>query len=439
MAKPAKPSALVTRESRKQGELRKAVDAIYAYPERGRLSLITRKAFNLLLARAMESGPEQEWYEIQVKDLARDIRYNSKDMKHLENTLNAMQTTLLKWDVLEEINGRERHIRNSIQLLGQVQIISGVTGDGSVTAAKTVRYTFNTEIKQRLLVPEIYARINLQLQNRFSSSHTLALYEQVIRYKGNVGADGWAYTVRLPWRDWRKLILSGDPAEIYEIWKYFRRDVIMKALKELNAVLADFEVEAIVHKNGKEVTDLQFRLRLKRQPSLEFPCEPTPIIDTASIVPRLERLGLTGKEIDRLITNHDTLLLEEVALNTETRAKRADLPPLKSVGAYFSSELKRIQNSLSAASVSKPGSSKVVEPASRNTERNASPKPSQESFDLEQFFMRQPEKSRNTILEAFAESLTNPAVVSEYARKGISSPIVRSVFIPWLRTHLANA
>ena len=427
------------------GELRKAVDAIYAYPEKGRLSLITRKAFNLLLARAMESGPEHEWYEISVRELARDIRYNSNDMKHLENTLNAMQTTILKWDILEEIGDRKRHVRNSIQLLGQVQIISGVSSDGEATSAKTIRYTFNSQIKQRLLVPEIYARINLQLQNEFSSTHTLALYEQVIRYKGNVSADGWAYTVKLPWREWRKLILSGESGEIYEEWKYFRRDVIMKAIKELNVVLTDFEVEVIVHKSGKLVSDLQFRLRQKAQPSFELLSEPRPIIDTESLAPRLERLGLTAKEIDRLVSNSDASLLEEIAAGMEARLKRRDLPAVRDAAAYFASELRRLKQSSYEAQAShvksKKGASAHAKASPAQTEetkprRTARTKAGQ--TDVEQRFADLPEAVRDAWIEKFASSLNNPAVVSEIVRKGVSGPIVRAVFIPWLRREFGD-
>lgn len=429
--KSRKHLATVTKQyAPSNGELRKAVDAIYTYPHKGRLTLVARKAFNLLLAKAMEHGPEKDWYEIPVTELARDIRFESHDMQHLEQTLDAMQSTLLKWDVLETIAGRTVHVRDSVQLLGAVRLIGGVDHEGKRTGiARTVRYQFDSRVKQRLLVPEIFARINLELQSKFNSSYSLALYEQLIRYRGNFGNDGWSYTVKLPWQEWRNLILGGDRGTIYDQYKYFSRDVLTKALTELNKVAKEFDFEAIVFKTGRSVSDIQFRLRVRKQSSLEL-ADTRPIIDTSVVSARLRALGIQDEMAATILATCEVDQLELAVAATETRMRRADLDPLKSAAAYFNDTLKRLQtegrersgNQASAAATD-AGTKK-----SKMLQKQVDDWP-----EVETWFRSLPKAERDRLIEQFVQELDNPSVAAEIARRGVGGPLVRAVFVPWLR------
>jgi hypothetical protein len=291
---------------------------------------------------------------------------------------------------------------------------------------RTVRYRFDESVKQKLLVPEVYARINLQLQAEFRSSYTLALYEQVIRYKGSVSADGWSYTHKLPWREWRNLILGGDHAEIYEQYKYFSRDVLTKALKELNCVVAEFEFDVLVYKSGRLVSDLQFRLRGKKQQSLEFD-DTRPIIDIEPISRRLQALGLKDEEIERLIGANDVAVLESAAEATETRLRRTDLTPIGNRAAYYHDTVKRMRGTAASEPKAKTSGGGAAQPEildptpGRNAGRG---KPCWTVAEAREFAQK------------FAEEIENPAVIAEFARKGVTAPLVRAAFLPWLEREL---
>lgn len=441
------------------GELRKAVDAVYVYPHQGKLTLVARKAFNLLLANAMEEGVDQEWYEIQVGDLARNMRFESNDMRYLEETLNAMQVTLLKWDVLETIGGESMHVRDYVQLLGAVRLVGGVDSTGRRTGlARTVRYQFDKRVKQRLLVPEVYARINLQLQTQFSSSYTLALYEQVIRFKSNLGTDGWAYTVKLPWRDWRNLILGGDHASSYDQYKYFSRDVLNKALKELNEVVEDFEFEVVIFRDGRSIDKLQFRIRTKAQRSLGLPMR-RPLIDTDQISGKLQRFGLRGEEIAKVLKDNDLVAVEEAASVTELRLRRNDLNPLASPAAYFHDALKRARDQMRSGAVSASGGGEPakkivadgtapsrevrdVELLDSDKRRRAGKRVNEKQVVLDEWeaveaqFRSLGAERREELIDDFVATLNNPMVVRELSKRGFEAPLVRAAFVPWLKRTL---
>lgn len=442
-----KSLSVIEAQSPQRGELRKAVDAIYAYPQQGKLTLVGRKAFNLLLANAMEQGVDRDWYAIDIGDLAKDIRYDSNDIKRLENTLNEMQRTLLKWDVLETIDDETVPVRDSVQLLGAVRLVGGLTKDGKRSPiARAVHYQFDPRVKKRLLVPEVYARINLQLQATIKSAFTLALYEQLIRYRNNITADGWAYTVKLPWREWRNLILGGEYNLAFEEYKYFSRDVLVRCLKELNERIFEYDFEVQVFKDRRVVTDIQFRLRERVQAAFHLSPD-EPLIDTEGISHRLEAFDLKKLEINKLIRMTDLVLLEEAADETELRIRRGDLNPIRNKPAYFQDALRRIKDRSRGGPSYARGSvvdSEAVELQTKLTSAGKAPKkqkaltaqePTGRSWaEIEERFLKLPENLRNQLIEEFIDQEKNPAVVAAYAKQGFKSAMAKVAFTPWFET-----
>ena len=440
-------------ERMQRGELRKAVDAVYAYPQQGKLTLVGRKAFNLLLANAMDQGVDREWYEIEIGELAKDIRYDSNDIKRLETTLNEMQTTLLKWDVLETINNQEVPVRDSVQLLGAIRLIGGVSEGGKRSSvARSVRYQFDSRVKQRLLVPEVYARINLQLQATIKSAYTLALYEQLIRYRSNVATDGWAYTVKLPWREWRSLILGGDYSPGYENYKYFGRDVLNKSMKELNQRVVEFEFELMVFKAGRNISDLQFRLRERAQATLGLSSD-EPLIDTGAIARRLEAFDFKKTEITKIIRLNDLVVLEEAADETEARIRRNDLNPIRVKTAYFLNSVQRIKERVNGLTTRDSklmidaedeivSSDSIIKKQKKSTQKSLksqSDKSVGRSWpEIEAWYLELPEDQRKEIINEFLRQENNPAVVFAYSKQGFNSAMVKVAFTPWFEATMAR-
>ena len=129
------------------------------------ITLLQRRAWNVLLAHAYDELPIKEEHSIKISKLVNILNYESTNIKYLKETLKALVDTKVEWNLL----GRDgKEVWGVAALLAQVEL-EGHRG--------TCTYAYAPAIRKRLYNPAIYAKVNLWLQNKFSSKHTLALYE----------------------------------------------------------------------------------------------------------------------------------------------------------------------------------------------------------------------------------------------------------------------
>jgi hypothetical protein len=127
-----------------------------------RISLLERRAWNVLLANAYDELPNAETHRIAVTDLTRVLGYTSRNHLHLRETLKALTSAMLEWNIVN----KDKEVWGATTLLAEVEIEDGVC-----------TYAFGPTLRKRLYNPKMYARISLSLQNLFQSKHALALYE----------------------------------------------------------------------------------------------------------------------------------------------------------------------------------------------------------------------------------------------------------------------
>ena len=156
-----------------------------------RLTLVQRKAVNVLLNHAYPSLLNCEEHEIRLKDIANAIGLNSNNLESLKEALRRLNSTRVEWNILGKDNKEEEWATTT--MLAQAKISKG-----------WLNYAYSPELRRHLYRPEIYARINLAIQRTFRSSHALALYENCVRFR-DVGSTGWI-TVE----DFRKLMGVDD-------------------------------------------------------------------------------------------------------------------------------------------------------------------------------------------------------------------------------------
>ena len=220
-------------------ELKKHVGAIHV---KGDLTLLQRKAVNALLLNAYHELPDEDIREhsVRVADLAAALGFNSKNVGFLKDTLATLTTTKVEWNVLDA-EGREEW--------GASTLLAGVTiREGSGLC----RYAYYPPLRRLLYNPAVYARINLAVQARFSSSYALALYENCLRFV-RTGSTGW-----LPVADWRGLL--GVGAGQYGTYKALRQHVLSPAVSQVNSV-GHIEVEMETRRKGRRIADLRFLVR----------------------------------------------------------------------------------------------------------------------------------------------------------------------------------
>lgn len=313
-------------------ELRKAVEAIAIQPKSGKITLLTRKLFNVLLAVAQQADESGDTYRALLSDIVANSAFDSNDTALVKEHLRRMVSVQVEWST-----------GTSSQKPGRKWGISTLIADAEIledpsTRRVWVEFSFAPKIKKKLLDPVQYARLSLQFQSQLRSSAGLALYEICVRYLTNPSH----LTMRETWEWWRP-ILSGTPDteagdEAKREYKYFKRDYLRPAIAEVNAV-TNICVELVEHREGRRVAEIQFRVTERKQPMLAL--DEHPNVFDSTLVDRMVKIGIPLKEAQTLYADSEENRIRAALLMTEQRMRSTTLPPVRSAAALFKDALKK--------------------------------------------------------------------------------------------------
>ena len=206
------------------------------------ITLVQRRAWNVLLANAYDDLPNKDVYRMLVHDLALIMEFDSKNEAYLKEALEALVGCKVKWNVLE----KDREIEWGVTtLLAQAKIRNGMC-----------MYAYSPELRTRLHNPRMYARISLSMQNKFNSKHAQALWELCVDYLNDT--KNYGETPFIPLESYRTLM--GVAEDMYPEFKRLNTRVIRDPLEEINK-FTDFRVEPEYRKEKKKVTAVKFRVR----------------------------------------------------------------------------------------------------------------------------------------------------------------------------------
>jgi hypothetical protein len=208
------------------------------------ITLLQRRAWNVLLANAYDELPTEEEHRIAIRDLVKVLEYGGHNDAYLKEALEALVSCKVKWNILAKDNQWEWGV---MTLLAQATISRGVC-----------TYAYSPELRRRLHNPTMYARISLSMQNKFGSKYAQALWELCVDYLGTARQHG--ETPYIPVERYRDIM--GISAEQYPQFKEFNRRVIKEPVAEINRV-TDFQVEADYQRKGRgdKVVAVKFRIR----------------------------------------------------------------------------------------------------------------------------------------------------------------------------------
>src|SRR2546428_1758062 len=63
------------------------------------ITLLQRRAWNVLLANAYDELPTQDEYNIKLKDLTYTLEFDSKKDEYLKEALRALTTCAVEWNI----------------------------------------------------------------------------------------------------------------------------------------------------------------------------------------------------------------------------------------------------------------------------------------------------------------------------------------------------
>lgn len=257
-------------------KINEVIKASPAIQIQSRISLLQRRAWNVLLANAYNELPDKDIHSVSVVELAAKLGFGDGNREYLKDVLRSIVDCKVEWNVLGKDKEEEWGVAS---LLAEVRIRNGICF-----------YQFPHTLRLKLHNPRVYAKLNLRLQNRFKSRYALVLWEICFDYFDTDRDKG--ETPSIPIEVFKGLM--GLEKDEYPVFKELNRNVIKPAVKEIND-LTDYHVEVEQKRIGRKIGELKFRITRVKQISIQD-----------SLFPDIENLPpvaieLVQAEIDRKV------------------------------------------------------------------------------------------------------------------------------------------
>ena len=300
-------------------EINEVIKASPAIQIQSKITHLQRRAWNVLLANAYNELPNTDIHRVSVVELARKLGYASNDSEHLKETLEALGACQVKWNLLNKDKKEKWGFAN---LLASAEIENGIC-----------TYAFAPHLRHQLYNPRIYTKLNLRLQNRFTSRYALILWEVCFDYFDTDRDQG--ETPFIPLETFKSLM--GLEETDYPVFKVLNQSVIKPAIKEINA-LTDYHVEVEQKRLGRRIGELKFRItKVKQLPVQE------------SLFPDIENLPPVAIEL--LQADIDQKVAQKIADKEWDFVNPEKLPVPGTYPDFLSYISEKIEMSLDAAGV----------------------------------------------------------------------------------------
>ena len=274
------------------------------------ITLLQRRAWNVLLANAYDELPTHETHSVRVSEVADILEFDSKNYDYLKEALEALVGCKLKWNIL----GKDSHWEWGVTTL----LAHAIIKNGLCT------YSYSAPLRERLHNPNMYARISLSMQNKFDSKHAQALWELCVDYLNE--SKNYGETPFIPLDDFKDFMgLAGS--KYANDFKILNRDVIKASIKEINRV-TDFRVETDYQRKGRKVVAIKFKVRRE----LELPHNDT---KQGTLFPDLEDMPVAVKALkDAGLSQHDAWEVWQQGFNIVNENKRPNYPQTEPEKAF---------------------------------------------------------------------------------------------------------
>ena len=288
-----------------------------------KITHLQRRAWNVLLANAYNELPDKDIHSVSMVELAAKLGFDSKNQEYLKDVLRSLRSCEVEWNLLNKDN---KQVWGVASLLASAEIENGIC-----------TYGFAPHLRLKLHNPHIYTKLNLRLQNRFTSRYALVLWEICFDYFDTDRDQG--ETPFIPLEVFKGLM--GLEKDEYPVFKELNRNVIKSAVKEIND-LTDFHVEVEQKRIGRKIAELKFRITKVNQIPIQ-----------ESLFPDIENLSpvaveLAQAEVDRKVALH-------IADHEWDFVAPQKLPPPATYPDFLAYVAEKIEMSLDAAAVKNRG------------------------------------------------------------------------------------
>lgn len=287
--------------------LNKPVAALAIVPLNRNLTVTARKAYNVMLHIAQNAGDTGDLgFSAPLNAILRGFGVGNNVATDAKRYIDQMTSTKIEWRPLTEgeqwqlpNDGRDPSLlewrageeaRDELRIfnmLAEVRLYKKA-GENWVT------WFYPPTIKEQMLGPHRWARLELEVIAQLGTYTAVALYEICARYRDNPAG----VTSRHPWSWWVD-VLKGSEAGKQREWRKFKNEFVNPAIREINEV-SEIEIELLEYKQGRAIADVQFAVRKKAPQAL--PNKPQPP-DVSQLL-RAARLGIRESDAEALLERY---------------------------------------------------------------------------------------------------------------------------------------
>ena len=300
-------------------KINEVIKASPAIQIQSKVSLLQRRAWNVLLANAYNELPNQDIHSVSMVELSAKLGFDSGNQTYLKEVLKSIVDCTVEWNLLNKDN---KQVWGAASLLAFVEVENGICF-----------YQFPHPLRQKLHNPRVYAKLNLRLQKQFTSKYALILWELCFDYFDTDRDKG--ETPFIPLETFKELM--GLDETDYPVYKVLNQSVIKPAIKEINDLTA-YNVEVEQKRLGRRVAELKFRItRVKQLPIQE------------SVFPDIENLSPVALELVQ--ARVDRKIAENISDQQWAFVTPEKLSPPGTYPDFLAYASEKIEMSLSAATV----------------------------------------------------------------------------------------
>lgn len=413
----AEKKAASTQLQRVPRDLYKAHQAIAVTPSPGsKITLLDRRFFNALLEEAQKQG-DQDVYRAPLATVLSGANFTSTNYEVAKAVLRSLAKTTVEWSIVESDSPdgatKGQKIWGITSLVAHASLIS--EGKGSRVMFE---WSYSPVIRSGLLAPDRYVGLPMDIFVTLSTNAAAALYEICMRYLSNRNG----LTNKEPWESWRPRLTGVSNESAGETqYKFFKRDTLVPAIKEINAV-TNIDVELREFKTGRKITHIQFSSSIKAQESLNVS---ESVLPHEEIIKRLSALGFDDAATAKFYTGYEAEILLDTLTFVEERIKKGDIA---SPAALFRDALKKGYGAKEGKKLSK-GTVQDARIKKEVPERVAT-KPVDESeppskfASAEAYMEKLSTKDMKALVARFAKSLSG-LLAEQFTKSGLKSKLVR--------------
>lgn len=303
--------------------VRKANPAIAIRPTTGKLTIISRRIYNLLLYHAQEQGISCEEYSLPLAHVVSQIS-SSENNASIKARLREMASTTIEWN--SNPTGRPEDQEWNIAGLLAAKITPARAGKPIM-----LTWSYAPGVRRELIEPKQYTRLLLQISTQLSLYSAAVLLEIGFQYLTSPGQLTMRESV-----DWWAAVLKGQPLKKPVDYRFSKRDTLQPGLREVNQVQSEFALEMLEHRVGRKVVELQFRVLRKAEKAIlggasvsehetTEPAVPSRPVNLA-LFESLMAMGLREVDADALLSTEDPERIQKAIQYTQARQGKVDSP-----------------------------------------------------------------------------------------------------------------